>query len=484
MSNPTPINLDILTQGGLIVFMEVYLYSQGLYSVMFVSLLFVYMASGYRVARAGSRACVLVLGDIGRSPRMQYHALSLAAEKFDVELVGYGGSKPHEDLLSNERIVLHVMSDPPSFKFVPSIARYFLKVLYQCCQLGWVLFFKLRWPSHILVQNPPAIPTLAVAWFACKVYGSKFMLDMHNYGYTILGLSLGKDHPLVRFGEKFERFFGRRADGHYCVSEAMKADLTDNWQIKRPVTLYDRPTEKFKETALEDQHELFTRLAVDYPEFRSPSDSSEQTAFTCSSSSDGVRKLDDRPALIVSSTSWTEDEDFSILLGALDEYEAAKSAGGAGSKLPRLVCAITGKGPQKEHYQQLIKERKFQHIRVCTPWLLAEDYPRLLGSADLGVCLHYSSSGVDLPMKVVDMYGCGLPVCAINYKCINELVKHEETGLIFKDSSELSKQLQELLINFPAEQEKLQQFRENLKTFQSLRWEESWKRTVKPTLYI
>jgi beta-1,4-mannosyltransferase len=66
-------------------------------------------------------------------------------------------------------------------------------------------------------------------------------------------------------------------------------------------------------------------------------------------------------------------------------------------------------------------------------WLKAEEYPLLLGACDIGVCLHSSSSGLDLPMKVIDMFGCQLPVMALYYQSIHELV-HNYNGWIFKDS--------------------------------------------------
>ena len=42
---------------------------------------------------AEKRVSVVVLGDIGRSPRMQYHCLSLARHGFSVDFIGYGGKK-------------------------------------------------------------------------------------------------------------------------------------------------------------------------------------------------------------------------------------------------------------------------------------------------------------------------------------------------------------------------------------------------------
>ncbi len=55
--------------------------------------------------------CVVVLGDVGRSPRMQYHCLSLASMPCRVSLVGYRGEKCIESIESHENIEKHVF-DP------------------------------------------------------------------------------------------------------------------------------------------------------------------------------------------------------------------------------------------------------------------------------------------------------------------------------------------------------------------------------------
>ncbi|KAA0705769.1 Chitobiosyldiphosphodolichol beta-mannosyltransferase [Triplophysa tibetana] len=398
-----------------------------------VVLIFV-LASGLkgRDELAHLNVCVLVLGDIGRSPRMQYQALSLSRHGYNVTFIGFLGTKPHQDILEDERIDILPISELKGLRVGPKIFRYVSKVVLQSIQLFYVLM-KIEDQGYILMQNPPGLPAIAVAWLVSRLRGNQFIIDWHNYGYTIMALTHGENHLVVKMAKWYEKLFGCFSDHNLCVTNAMRQDLKKNWNIDSEVT---------------KEH-------------------MEITAFTeRNTQTGGVTPSAGRPVLLISSTSWTDYENC---------FET-------GDKLPSLVCVITGKGPQKEHYKKLIDSKVFKHVKICTPWLEAEDYPVLLGSADLGVCLHKSSSGLDLPMKVVDMFGCCLPVCAIHFQCLHELVKHEENGLIFKDSSELSEQLKLLFSNFPSEQGKLFLFRKNLRESGQQRWDENWDRNVLPLI--
>ncbi|XP_070269145.1 chitobiosyldiphosphodolichol beta-mannosyltransferase [Myotis yumanensis] len=436
----------------------------------------------WRRGRTARHAVVVVLGDVGRSPRMQYHALSLTKCGFFVTFLGFCNSKPHDELLQSDRIRIVPLTELERLAVGPHILQYGVKVVFQVVHLLWKLMCT-EPAAYIFLQNPPGLPAIAVCWFVACLCGTKLVIDWHNYGYSIMGLVHGPSHCLVLLAKWYEKLFGRLSHLNLCVTSEMREDLAENWGIKA-VTVYDKPASFFKETPLDLQHRLFMKLGRTYSALRASSDpldpATERSAFTERDANSGmVTRLRGRPALLVSSTSWTEDEDFSILLAALEKFEQLILNG---ESLPSLVCVITGKGPLKEHYSHLIGQKHLQHIQVCTPWLEAEDYPLLLGSADLGVCLHKSSSGLDLPMKVVDMFGCCLPVCAVNFRCLHELVKHEENGLVFEDAEELAAQLQMLFSKFPDPAGKLNQFRKNLRESKQLRWDESWKQIVLPLL--
>lgn len=144
-----------------------------------------------------------------------------------------------------------------------------------------------------------------------------------------------------------------------------------------------------------------------------------------------------------------------MLLRALAVYE--RRARAADGRLPKVFMVVTGKGPDRARYMQEVAklqegadgEEGWKYVRCVSVWLEAADYPIMLGSADIGISLHSSSSALDLPMKVVDMFGCGLPVCALDFACLDELVKDGVNGLVFRDAEQLASELESLLTGFP-----------------------------------
>ena len=179
--------------------------------------------------------------------------------------------------------------------------------------------------------------------------------------------------------------------------------------------------------------------------------------------------------LLVSSTSWTPDEDFSILLDALCSYASSTSY------LPPILAIITGKGPQKQMYLDRIavlnKNSKLKNVTIATAWLSAADYATLLACADLGVCLHMSSSGVDLPMKVVDMFGAGLPVVGYSkYESWGELVREGVNGRGVENSADLAAALRRMFLEGDAKE--LKTLRRGALEEGGRRWDEEWDRVA------
>ena len=442
------------------------------------------------------------VGDVGRSPRMQYHAKSLAAAPGAglVHVVGLRGSPPLAELAADPHVALRLF---------PGCARLPLplRLLWQAVALLWILLFRcpgLR-GGAVLVQNPPCIPAFAVARLATWLLGARLVVDWHNYGYSIMAVQRGgRRTALVRGAEAYERLLGPLADGALCVTDAMARDLRENWGVRAVSVMHDRPPEIFqplKDPA--DAHALHLKLRGALSEAihgegdccsasygvgdgqEDPNDTLFTSGFgarparSAGGAQQSPRLRQDRPALVVSSTSWTADEDFGILLEAAEIYEARARADPA---LPRVLFAITGKGPEKARYLSLMRAKSFRRVAFRTLWLDFEDYPRLLATADLGVSLHTSSSGLDLPMKVVDMFGCGLPVCAANFPCLDELVRDGTNGRVFTGPEELARQLEGLLSGFPGGNPELARLRAGARAWSTKRWDAEWAARAAPVL--
>jgi beta-1,4-mannosyltransferase len=229
--------------------------------------------------------------------------------------------------------------------------------------------------------------------------------------------------------------------------------LKEDYHITSPVLpLHDRPPTHFQPLDGAQQASFLSQLP-------------ETSAFSDALTSG-------KTYLLVSSTSWTADEDFSLLLNALVEYSQIASR----RQVPHLLMLITGKGPQKQFYlnkiAQLEDSGQLSQITIKTAWLSNAEYASLLGSASLGISLHTSSSGVDLPMKVVDMFGAGLPVIGwSDFEAWPELVQEGVNGMGFKNQTQLVELLEML---FGGGGSELKDLKSGALKEGQRRWDDEW----------
>ncbi len=413
------------------------------------------------VSMSRFRVTVVVLGDLGRSPRMLYHACALADSGADVQLVGYEETELPSEIATDRRITVHVLQPPavarrhalPRPVFLMVAAR---NAVRAAAALLATLSATVEPGSAILVQNPPTIPALAVALTVARIRSARLIVDWHNLGWAMLALRLGARHPVVRLVRAVERLLGRRADAHLCVSRALAAELA-RWGIGLATVFRDRPGGAFRPLAAGDRRQAKSELAsrLNLPEL-----------------------ADGGTALLLSPTSWTADEDFELLVDAAVRWDER-----VGPTRPPLAIVVTGEGPRRQEFERRFAALRLDRVHLRTAWLTPGEYPRFLAAADLGLCLHRSASGLDLPMKVADLFGAGVPVVAFDYgPCLAEVAREGDNALLFRTADELVECLRRALDGFPDEAALLERLRTGVARDTEERWSDAWTAAARPVL--
>ena len=321
------------------------------------------------------RAIVLVLGDLGRSPRMLAHAAALLRAGHEVHLVGETRTSLPPALLTESRLTVHSLAVGRASRGVGLAAS--LATGVRGIRLGWtlarVLLRDTPPPDVVLLQSPPALPTLPVAVAAARLRGARLIVDWHNLGWTLLALRFGPSHPLVRVTRWAERFFGRRADGHIAVSHRLASHLK-TLGLGEVAVLHDGPS-----------------AVRPFPPARND--------------------LPDDPLIVVAPMGWTRDDDLPLLAEALRLLALRLDAAPEPRRTLRLL--VSGDGPGRAEWGPRLRAMEGVALHVETPDVAAADYPSLLAASHLGLCVHRSSSGLDLPMKIVELQSVGVPVFAL-----------------------------------------------------------------------
>jgi beta-1,4-mannosyltransferase len=268
---------------------------------------------------------------------------------------------------------------------------------------------------------------------------------------------------LVRLSRWFEMFASRAATAHLCVSRGFVRFLTGRFRLSNVHVLYDRPAAAFTPLNHTEREQirqaLFSRLEI---------------------------RGGGRVGFIVSPTSWTADEDFDVIIEAVRDVEdrvRGWEANHPGRRFPDLAILVTGDGRRRAEFERRFAGLPARRVQLRTRWLDPDDYPRIVGAADLGLCLHRSSSGVDIPMKVADLFGAGVPVCALDYgACLAERVRHGDNGLLFSTARQLSDLLFDLFETFPADASLLDRLRAGARRAARPTWEEGWGREARALL--
>jgi beta-1,4-mannosyltransferase len=341
------------------------------------------------------RAGVVVVGDAGRSPRMARHAVALRQHQYDVELIALRGKDPSPDLAG---VPVVLIDEPRAFRMIVIAVR-LLQVLLS------------NRYDVLIVQNPPAFPTLPAAVLArCR-----FIVDWHNLTSSMLSLRT-RNPFLLAVARRAEMLFARAARAHFAVTPQLAERLSISG-IPDVTIVRDLPKSASSPSGARGALPTTLQWLNDHPR-------------------EGVR--------LIAPTSWTADEDFDLLLASMRDATD-------------VTLIVTGDGKLRDEYEPRLAGLP---IAVATGWLDERAYEELLRSCDAGLSLHRSASGLDFPMKIVDFLGAGLPVIAFDFGEALRNPLRDTNSALFTNAAELATIVRERAFRPPPVPQRL--------------WDEEW----------
>lgn len=378
------------------------------------------------------RVAVIVLGDLGRSPRMQRHALMLANEGYDVHLIGYAGHDLFPELEVHPRITVSTI---PEYR---RLRRYALLAPLRQLTLAFSLLSRLITTPRcraFFVQNPPALPTLIVTGLVAVVWRSSILIDWHNLTSALARLRYPYATGLIA---RIEKVMAREGYAHFAVSDKMARYLETTMGIARVHSLHDLPMRHLPN-----------------PE--------------------KVRPDRDERITIMTGTSFTEDEELPMIEEAAVALDHLATAG----RIPPITFIVAGDGDRREELERKWHALPLRHVRFEFGWFRQDEYQRRLRQSTIGLSLHRSTSNLDLPMKVSDMIGAGLPMLVLDYDPVLREMIDERSTMFFRTGPELVTAITTLLENLP-DNDRLVNMRRAAAAAETDTWEAAWSRIVSP----
>ncbi len=349
------------------------------------------------------------VADFGRSPRAQFHAASLSAEGWDVTVLANPGS-PAFDHVANDVGIRRVNLVESMLQGRGIVGLWRKAVLFRR-SLQTALERLEPQPDVLFVMTPPAVPVLDVVrrWWRSRP-SVRVVVDWHNLGHTRLAKRWGSWNPLVHHYRNSE--FAPWPEGvrHLAVSTALASHVSAQTGCPSVQVLHDA-NPAWRCFPNRDRCELLRRWGQ------------------------GLEGLDPDALWLVHPHSWSDDECPEWILDALKDLRS--------SRMVQVI--ITGDGPLRRDFERRARSSGVGGDRLLLPFLPPEAYVALMANADWGLCPHTSSSGLDLPMKLADMRGAGLPALVYRYgSVLHEVFSEPDDGRFFDSAGALCEAVQKI----------------------------------------